>query len=148
MNIIKYLATLFFVGLIFVSCTIKPAKINYGDDHCHYCDMTIVNKSFISEYVTKKGKSYKFDAIECMAHEINQKKNSNDLAYILVANFNNPGELIDVKSATFLISKAIKSPMAAGLSAYKSKKEAKVAQKKYGGNLFTWQKIRTKLGVK
>ena len=148
MNNLKYLIYPILVVMLFASCTVKPAKINYGDDHCHYCDMTIVSKSFVSEYVTKKGKSFKFDAIECMTHEINQKYNSNNLAYILVANFNNPGELIDARKATYLVSPAIKSPMRANLSAYNSKEQGLAAQKKYGGKLYNWSQVRKKLGTK
>jgi len=148
MNSLKHLLLLFVMIITVVSCTVKPAKINYGEDHCNYCDMTIVDKTHVSEYVTKKGKSFKFDAIECMTHEINQKNNLNNLAYVLVANFNKPGKLIDARNATYLVSKAIKSPMGANLSAFNSKEQGLDAQKKYGGKLYNWSQIRKKLGTK
>jgi len=148
MSNLKHLLLIFMMVLTTVSCTVKPAKINYGEDHCHYCDMTIVDKTHVSEYVTKKGKSFKFDAIECMTHEINQKNNLNNLAYVLVTNFNKPGELIDARKATFLTSKAIKSSMGANLSAFSSKEQGLAAQKKFGGKLYTWSQLRKKLGTK
>jgi len=148
MNANKSYLIVFFFILTFVSCTVKPEKINYGEDHCHYCDMTIVDKTHVSEYVTKKGKSYKFDGIECMIHNLNQKKDRRNLSFILVSNFNKPGNFINAKTATYLVSKTIRSPMGAYLSAFNSKEEGDSAQKKYGGNLYTWQEIKTKLGTK
>jgi len=135
-----------FIGLLFtlMSCKIAPKKINYGQDHCAFCDMTVVDKTHASEYVTKKGKSYIFDAIECMVQKINQENNEGKLAYILVANYQKPGELIDALSATFLITPKIKSPMGANLSAFKSIENAKKVQSELGGTLYNWQQLKEK----
>ncbi|MDH5605047.1 MAG: hypothetical protein OEY51_13950, partial [Cyclobacteriaceae bacterium] len=53
-----------------ISCTPKPEEIKYGEDLCHFCSMAIVDDKFSAQYVTKKGRAYKFDAIECMIHEL------------------------------------------------------------------------------
>lgn len=132
------------IPFIIGSCSVKPIKIDYGTDHCHYCDMTVVDKTHASQYVTKKGKAYMFDAIECMVNEINEKQNEDELAFILVANYANPGELVSAKKATFLISEEIKSPMGAYLSAFKDEGKAKSTLTEYGGNLYTWDKLKTK----
>ncbi len=135
-----------FIGLLFtfMSCKIAPQKINYGQDHCTFCDMTVVDKTHASEYVTKKGKSYIFDAIECMVQKINQEHNEENLAYILVANYQKPGTLIDAKSAAFLITPKIKSPMGANLSAFKSLENAKKIQSELGGKIYNWQQLKEK----
>ena len=135
-----------FIGLLFtlISCKVEPQKINYGEDHCAFCDMTVVDKTHASEYVTKKGKSYIFDAIECMTQKINQENNEPDLAYILVANYQKPGVLIDAKSATYLITKKIKSPMGANLSAFSSLENAKKMQTELGGTIYNWQQLKKK----
>ena len=44
-------ALLFFL----ISCNIKPQKIAYGEDICHYCKMNIVDDRHASEIITKKG---------------------------------------------------------------------------------------------
>jgi copper chaperone NosL len=106
--------------------------------------MTVVDKTHASEYVTKKGKSYIFDAIECMTQKINQENNEPDLAYILVANYQKPGVLIDAKSATYLITKKIKSPMGANLSAFNSLENAKKMQTELGGTIYNWQQLKKK----
>ncbi len=142
MSVVKFM----FIGLFFIliSCKVEPQKINYGQDHCAFCDMTVVDKTHASEYVTKKGKSYVFDAIECMTQKINQENNEEKLAYILVANYQKPGELIDAKSATYLITKKIKSPMGANLSAFSSLENAKKMQTELGGTIYNWQQLKKK----
>ncbi len=143
----KNSTTTLLLGLVIIltACNVKPKKINYGNDHCYNCDMTAVDKTHASEYVTKKGKAYIFDAVECMVRQINKENNENLLKFILVSDFSNPGKLIDAKSATYLISKKIKSPMGANLSAFSTKKSAEKIQKENGGKLYSWQELKIKL---
>ncbi|HHC80405.1 MAG TPA: hypothetical protein ENK46_11025 [Flavobacteriia bacterium] len=133
------------ISLLFMACTVKPSKINYGSDHCHFCDMTIVDKTHASQYVTKKGKAYMFDAIECMVNDLSKNNNEDNMAFILVSDYNKPGTLINAKEATFLISEKIKSPMGANLSAFNSKKIAEKYLQENGGKLFTWEQLKVKL---
>lgn len=133
-----------FLVLILVSCSVKPKEINYGTDQCHYCNMTVVDKTHASEYVTKKGRAYMFDAIECMVNDLNDAQNEDDMSFLLVANYSNPGELVDASKATFLISKGIKSPMGAYLSAFDNIENAKSKQVEHGGDLYTWSELKEK----
>lgn len=140
-----------FVGLgillLTISCKIEPEAIVYGKDQCSFCVMNIVDKTHAAQYVTKKGKQYKFDAIECMVHDLS-KKSEADLAIILVANYANPGEMIDAKTATYLISPEIKSPMGANLSAMSSLEKAEELQQNYSGEIYTWQMLKQRLSDK
>jgi len=140
----KYFLLLIILPFIF-SCEVKPKEIKYGQDHCHLCDMTVVDKAHAAQYVTKKGRSYAFDAVECLVWKILKENNENELAYILVADYNNPGKLVDAKSATYLISEKIKSPMGANLSSFSSRKDAELALKKYGGKIYDWNQIKVEL---
>jgi len=139
----NYLIVLITIGLFFSSCEVKPKEINYGDDHCKFCDMTVVDKTHASQYVTKKGKAYMFDAVECLVREIVRNDIENTLEFILVSNYSNPGELIDATKTTFLISEKIKSPMGENLSAFKSEIIAKEFQTKYTGVIYTWEQLKT-----
>ncbi len=136
-----------FIGIlfIFISCKIEPQKINYGQDHCAFCEMTVVDKTHASEYVTKKGRSYIFDSVECLVRQLNEKNNETDLTFILVSNYLNPGELINAKTATYLITDKIKSPMGANLSAFKTTEEAIKTQSEKDGITFTWQQLKVEL---
>lgn len=127
-----------------LSCNVEPQKINYGEDHCYNCDMTVVDKTHAGEYVTKKGKSYVFDAIECLVMKMEKEQNEDLMAYTLVADFSNPGTLIEAKTATYLISEKIKSPMGANLSAFSTKEAAEKAREENGGELYTWEEIKAK----
>ncbi len=128
-----------------ISCKVEPKKIAYGKDHCLHCDMTVVDKSHAAQYVTKKGKAYMFDAVECLVHKIIKEQNEDQLAFILVADYAKPGELVDAKTATFLISEKIKSPMGANLSAFSAIETAKKAQSMHSGKIYTWSELKIKL---
>ncbi|MBI2279338.1 MAG: hypothetical protein HYU68_01400 [Bacteroidetes bacterium] len=71
------LAISIWLGLLasFTSCSIEPKEINYGNDHCFNCDMTVVDKTHAAQYVTKKGKAYVFDAVECLMMKLEKEKN-------------------------------------------------------------------------
>lgn len=122
---------------LLLSCKPEPKKIEYGVDTCNYCKMTIVEETHAAEIVTKKGRAYKYDAIECMINEVNGIDKS-EIALFLVTDYTKPGTLIDAKKTTFLISKEIKSPMGAFLTAFSNNEDAK----KYSGNIFSWEEIQ------
>ena len=133
--------------LLLISCKVEPEKIEYGKDQCNFCMMNIVDKTHAAQYVTKKGKQFKFDAIECMVNDLSEK-NEKDLAFILVADYSNPGKMIVAKNATYLISEEIKSPMGANLSAISDSKKASELSQKHSGNIYTWEKIKEKISEK
>lgn len=126
------------------SCSVEPKEINYGNDHCFNCDMTVVDKTHAAQYVTKKGKAYVFDAVECLMMKLEKEKNEELMVFILVADFNNPGTLIDAKTATYLISEKIKSPMGANLSAFSSTEIANKFLTENGGEIFSWEQLKSK----
>lgn len=128
--------------LLIFSCNITPQEINYGEDACHFCRMTIVDKHHAAEIVTKKGKAFKFDASECMINHLTAI-DTTTIGLFLITDFNNPGELIDAKKATFIISKNIPSPMGGFLSGVASKEEAEALQKEQQGNLYSWNELLT-----
>ena len=136
-----------FILLLTISCKVEPQSIEYGKDQCSFCKMNVVDKTHASQYVTSKGKQFKFDAIECMMNDLNEK-NEADIAILLVANYSNPGGMIDATTAIFLISKEIKSPMGANLSAFSSSNIAEEVQQKHGGTIFSWETLEQKFSDK
>ena len=142
MKTLKTLTTLVVLGLLW-SCNISPKPIEYGQDACHFCKMTIVDKIHAAEVVTTKGKVYKFDATECMIHFMDEFDTST-IALYLSNNFTNPEELIDATQATFLISKNVPSPMGAFLSAFKNKEDALKLQAEKDGEVYSWESLLKK----
>ncbi len=132
------LIPLLFLALL--SCSVEPAEIEYGKDQCDFCVMNIVDKTHAAQFVTKKGKQFKFDAIECMMRDM-KTRNPEDLEIILVADYSNPGKMIPVESAGYLISKEIKSPMGANLSALPSVEKATELQSIHQGKVYTWETL-------
>jgi len=129
-----------FLMFLLLGCSPVPQAIDYGNDGCHFCKMTIVDKVHAAEIVTKKGKVYKFDATECMINFMKEFDQSKIQLY-LSNNYAEPEALIDATKATFLISENIPSPMGAFLSAFKDKSNAISAQRKKGGTLYTWNEL-------
>jgi len=125
------------------SCGLEPEQINYGNDACHFCKMTIVDQQHAAQYVTKKGKQFKFDAIECMVNELSEKE-IEKIGILLVSDYKDPGQMTSALDATYLISKEIKSPMGANLSAFKSTQIANTTKDESGGELYTWTQLLEK----
>ena len=126
--------------LLFISCNVTPKAIDYGNEECHFCKMTIVDKVHAAELVTKKGKVYTFDSTECMVNFMNDFDTA-EIELYLTNNYTEPEVLIDATKATFLISKNIPSPMGAFLSAFKDKANAEKIQQKKGGSLYSWKEL-------
>ncbi|WP_273565534.1 nitrous oxide reductase accessory protein NosL [Maribacter halichondriae] len=126
-----------------IGCTVKPQPIVYGSDVCHFCSMTIVDQQHAAQFVTDKGKAFKFDASECMMNHLKEVDNFKG-ALFLVNDYEAPGELIDATKATFLISKGIPSPMGEFLTAFGTKEGAEMAQSGNGGDLFTWEELKSR----
>ncbi|MGB5701057.1 nitrous oxide reductase accessory protein NosL [Muriicola sp.] len=123
------------------SCSVRPQPINYGSDGCQYCSMTIVDKQHAAQYVTHKGKVFKFDATECMMNTL-REVDRESIALYLVNDFETPGELINATEATYLISKNIPSPMGEYLSAFKNREVAERVQAANEGILLTWTELQ------
>lgn len=128
-------------------CAPEPRPIEYGMDACDFCRMTIVDAQHAAELVTGKGKVFRFDAIECMIH-YRQQNDQTSFAFILVNDYERPGELIDARACTFLVCEAIPSPMGAFLSAFRTPESARAFQQEKGGQVYSWESIQAHLSEK
>ena len=137
----KNIFILIFVLFLTVSCTVEESPINYGKDACNFCKMNIVDRQHAAEIVTKKGKAFKYDAIECMVREI-KEKDENEIAHFLINNYTAPGKLVDAVSATYLISENLPSPMGANLTGFNNKEDAEIVLKEKNGTLYTWTELK------
>lgn len=143
MKTLKLTSTLILL-LILLGCTASPEPIDYGNDGCFFCKMTIVDKIHAAEIVTTKGKVYKFDAMECLLQALEEFE-TDDVALLLTNHYNEPEVLIDAYQASFLISENIPSPMGAYLSAFKQLSEAEKIQSEKGGQIYTFETLKSHL---
>ncbi len=130
-----------FISVLVLSCTVKSKPIEYGSDQCTFCKMTIVDKAHGSQVVTNKGRIHNFDAIECMVDFLKDQDEA-AFKYILTPDFSNPGTLVDVKSATFIYSKQIPSPMGAYISRFAKRQDIEALPKEIEVQILTWNEIR------
>lgn len=131
----------FLLPFILSACNTGSRPIDYGNDGCQYCKMTIVDKIHGAQLVTAKGKVFNFDATECM---INYMKDDTELQIgsALTNFYESPTVLITTEEATFLISKNLPSPMGANLTAFQGKSTAEEMQTAKGGNLYDWEALK------
>ncbi len=135
------LLLLFVMSGLVTSCSVEPVPINYGKDACHFCKMNIVDRQHAAEIVTKKGKAFKYDAIECMMQDRKNREES-DIAFYLLTDYANPGSLVDATKATFLITEQIPSPMGANLTGFEKREDAAQTQREKGGELLNWDELK------
>lgn len=133
-----------FLFLGFMSCTVEPESLQYGEDACYTCKMTLVDKKFGAELVTKKGKVYKFDDINCMLDFYNSGSVAEEeFSYRLVVDFAQPGTLIEAGDAFYLKSPEINTPMASQIAAFEKKEKMDELKKQWNGIYLVWGELVT-----
>lgn len=129
MKVRNFLLGLFFV-LFLVSCQNKgPENIIYGKDQCDFCQMTISDDKFASEFITEKGKVYKFDDLHCLETYRKMENKQNEKGQTYVSDFTT-GKLIPLDKAILLEGGKIESPMGGNVAAFPDKETAKQYAKK------------------
>ena len=89
------------------------------------------------QIVTKKGKAFKYDAIECMMADI-KERNEDEIGLFLMTDYSTPGMLVDATASHYLISENLPSPMGANLTGFKNLDSARLTKEERGGTLYNW----------
>jgi copper chaperone NosL len=120
-----------------------PVAINFGTDECTHCHMTLSDKRFGAEYVTNKGKAFKFDDLRCMTDYLKENKiPATDIAGYYVVDFGaGTGDLVDARSAFYLQSEALRSPMAGNTAAFSSSQKRDEVNREAQGKPLTWAEV-------
>ncbi len=142
---IHAVAMLLAVGL-FTGCSSGPQPIEYGQDACVFCKMTIVDKQHSAQLVTKTGKAFKYDAIECMLNDLKEWEHPK-VEYYLVADYTNPGQLADAVNAHYLISQSIPSPMGEFLTAFQNEIDREEILKDVNGQSLNWSELKSEFEI-
>ena len=139
---------LFIFSFVFLlSCSPEPEALNFGSDECHYCKMSIVDQRYGAEIVTRTGKVFKFDAIECMVNSLceNQDKGADNYHSAYVIDFINPATLVNAEKATYLYSTNLPSPMGAFLTGFENMDGAEMSRSNYQGDILNWKELVLKV---
>jgi copper chaperone NosL len=127
------------LALFLGSCTAKKSPIHFGTDHCDNCHMQISDNKYGVELVTQKGRTYKFDSLQCFLHF--QKNHSYEAKYILVVDYFHPGRLIDVKRAVFLTGSNTKGPMGPEPIATEDQQKLRKLKTSSQGRILHWKEL-------
>lgn len=132
------------LAIFVLACSAEPEPLHFGKDNCYTCKMTLMDRKFGAEVVTKKGKVYKFDDINCMINFNNSGyEPESNVAYRLVVDFSKPGTLIKAEDAFYVKSEQIKSPMASEVAAFEKKENMKTSNNEWHGIYLTWGELVT-----
>jgi copper chaperone NosL len=102
--------------------------------------MVISDKKFGGEHITKKGKIFKFDSIECLAAYY-AGADIAEVHSIWTIDFSEPGNWVRADQAYYLHSKNLPSPMGMFLSSYAVREKAEAMKAKLEGDLMNWQEV-------
>jgi len=142
MNRLRTLGFLVLVALLWTGCTPEPEPINYGEDNCAYCRMTVTDPRYGSELVTSTGKTYMFDSIECLAAYV-QENPDVEVHSLWVPNFRDPGTLMNVEEATLVRSDQLKSPMSLNIAAFRTATTSRDAvADSVSGTALSWEEVQ------
>jgi copper chaperone NosL len=132
--------------LWFVFLVVWPAGLTAGEDRgrptCDYCRMIITEKEYGGKIKTVKGKTFIFDATECMAaFVIKAMVKPAEIQSLWSMHFSQPGRMLNARTAFYLQSNSMMSPMSINLSAYSSRAEAERMRQKHPGEVLTWTHV-------
>jgi copper chaperone NosL len=130
--------------LAVVGCSREPKPIAFNTDACEYCGMTISNDRYGAALVTNKGRTHKFDSIECMVESQmdGEKLAGTEVHAYYVVTYEFKGELRDASTATYLVAEGLPSPMGANLTAFANREDALHVQHIKQGELLDWDGVK------
>jgi copper chaperone NosL len=127
---------------LFSGCSPQPEPIAFGSDACASCRMTIADRRYGAEIVTRKGKVSKYDSVECMVRDLLANEGmESDAHALLVIDYAKPGELIGAVGACYLLSPTLHSPMGMDLTSFRDSSGAESVRGAHPGHLLDWSGV-------
>jgi nitrous oxidase accessory protein len=106
--------------------------------------MTVTDPRFGAELVTRTGKVYAFDDIECLASfVIAGEIPEANIHSLWVNDFSNPAVPMDATRARFLLNPALRSPMSSGIAAFREGSTGRVAGE--GWRMESWEELLSRV---
>jgi copper chaperone NosL len=121
-----------------LSCASGPLPIHYGRDACDFCKMTIIDKNFACEWLTDKGKAFRFDDIHCL---ISFRKADKSAGVAYVNDFTGKAELVAANRMYYVTSESLRTPMNGKVAAFVDNNQATAFLKTNNGRELSWQQV-------
>jgi copper chaperone NosL len=127
-------------ALFLAACAAAPEAVHWGVEECAQCQMVISDDRYAAQVVDQRGKTYKFDAIECMTAFLNgDRLAAGDIHSVWVADGRDAW--VRAEDAHFVHSENIRSPMGGGLTAHGTADAARQLHTEVGGEILPWAAV-------
>lgn len=131
-----------FLAVLLPGCSSGPEPVRYGQDICDFCKMTIVDKRFGGEVITKKGKIYKFDDLHCLLNALQSGYPAkNEVAAIYHVDFSVPGEWVNANESLLIGSEALHSPMNGNIAAFAKTDSLLKYKQEFNAQPLVWKEL-------
>ncbi len=134
------LSVIMISGLLSACNNAAPKPIKLNTDKCDYCSMTIADGRFGAELITRKGRCYKFDDLQCML-DYKKEKTSIEYKVFYVNDYNGNNQLIDASKAFYVQNEDLRSPMGGNTAAFLTQENAIRFGKNKSALVQTWTEI-------
>lgn len=113
-----------------------------GSVTCAVCRMPVDDRRFASQVVTRTGKAINFDSIECLARYMATAPGDAGMRGVWVPDFDRPGEMLDARTARYLQTGRVNSPMGQGIIAVTPTRAADTAfVRELEGRVHDWPAV-------
>jgi copper chaperone NosL len=106
--------------------------------------MILVDKHYGCEFITGKGKLYKFDDVNCMVDFMAKEPAKSDTqGMALLIDFNAENQFITADKAVFLKHTGLRSPMGSSIAAFNNADAAAAVDRNLGGGgkVLQWSEV-------
>lgn len=136
------------LALLLAACAAPgPRLVSIGAELCDHCHMTVADERFVAQLVSTTGKVLVFDDPGCLATAVREGRVEQARVHSLwVTDFLNPGALVEAGNAWFVRAEGISSPMASGLLAVSTARQADSVAASIGGEVLRWDAVRRDTG--
>ena len=117
----------------------EPVEIVLNEENCSFCRMAVSQREFAAEVVTVSGSLDTFDDIGCLVKWMKEHQPAAS-AGVFVVDFDD-GSWIGARTAAYLHSEDLPTPMSSGLAAFKGRASAEAAVEKLGGRVLGWREL-------
>jgi copper chaperone NosL len=122
------------LAVLLAACSRGPDPVHWGVEECSLCRMMISDDRFAGQVMDARGKTWKFDALECMPAFLADNDMTDYTAWVS----DGPTGWTPVEDAYFVHSPQINSPMGGGLMAFSDPDMAEEVARELGGTLLDW----------